>query len=396
MKKIKKDILFKIIAICLSSCLLLDNLAYSAPNLRANLMFGETQRQEGIKRTKDALSGIDNAERAKKSMWYSGLGPEQKEAVSKIIDIYNNSCGLGISEEEKQKIIDDKIIIGDPYIAPFTMFLTFIACFNMVVFCYNLIKDIKPLIIITAFSTMISMIPLLGRLSSSRNEYSRITDKIILKKISFENNDIDSDNLQAISHELTHLLNLPNHRLLAEAYVVLISYKFRLPYETHVLEYKKETDENAEVIDADFLLADVALKEIPDPVKREVTIRKILSKRSLYKKFKKCAYRYEVTKLVKEVYLSLKEKDYSIPRIRSERLNGYVYRYGTVMGYAAVKSYPNIADGFRYIYRLGQARDSRELSGFEPSAHSGFSRAVAFKTGVSAMIAASNMSGRSL
>jgi len=65
---IKKVLFFKIMAICLTVCIAIDTLGYAAPNLRANLMFEETNLTPDEKRTGNLKQTILSEHEIKKRL----------------------------------------------------------------------------------------------------------------------------------------------------------------------------------------------------------------------------------------------------------------------------------------------------------------------------------------
>ena len=62
MMKIKKGLFCKIAAICVSSCLFVDTIAYAAPGLRVNLMFNRVDNQV-IRRVNQAKETVSDESR---------------------------------------------------------------------------------------------------------------------------------------------------------------------------------------------------------------------------------------------------------------------------------------------------------------------------------------------
>jgi len=72
-----------------------------------------------------------------------------------------------------------------------------------------------------------------------------------------------------------------------------------------------------------------------------------------------------VGRLFNEISKSLLEKDYKIPRIKSEVFSGWVYTYGDTMAYFAIQNFTDTTLAMQFIYRLGQIRDSKKLEDFK-------------------------------
>jgi hypothetical protein len=181
-----------------------------------------------------------------------------------------------------------------------------------------------------------------------------------------------------IAHELAHALGLPNNGLLANAYAINTGHAF-LPKLIEYIENIKESEQLKDKI-AEYkfgikhiesrirflILADEALKVMPVLVAMEPVIRKISSTPDLVFRLENCSTRKEIRDLLLNVSINLRDEDYAIPNIIADGLHKWVYGYGLAIGYIAAKRYGSSDKALQYIYRLGQARDSRELKGFEP------------------------------
>lgn len=317
-----------------------------------------------------------DARKSKKSFfrkmfsYKASLGPRQKKAIGKIIDIYNNAYDLEINDKEKNKIINKKIILinrpRSPSMIPIyasLAFSTFMIFYNMhhAIYIYEYIDslyDVVPKFLMYIFGTLFSAgITLLLAIywdiyTNPDNTYDFLLSKIHLPLENFKNDRYDLRFLLVSSHALSQFLKLPNSRLLGNAYGLAASYKIEPQWFNNIREYSPV-----------IILADEALEAISDPVAREATIRKILSNNRLYKRFKRCSDdRQKIRALLKEIASRLKNKDYKIPQIMSDTIiSKWAQSYGLAIGYVALKSYSDPEDALTYINRLGKAKDSREI-----------------------------------
>ncbi|MBI4708143.1 MAG: methyltransferase domain-containing protein, partial [Candidatus Omnitrophica bacterium] len=159
-----------------------------------------------------------------------------------------------------------------------------------------------------------------------------------------------------VSHELSHILRLPNHQLLANAYSYLISLKTTgecvsgIPGEEVFLE-----------------VAEAAKQAIPDLIKREAVLRKFFEstyRRTGHEGWVIISLDGLEKQLIEEAE-NLLEKDYLIPQYDTDLFHSWVYPYAFSMGYLARTVYGNDLDhALHYIYALGQAKDSRELQNY--------------------------------
>jgi hypothetical protein len=415
----KGEVFLKIISICVSICVLIDTTVYAMPMqksyLRPNLISDSLNAGSDLNRLKNALSEI--ADRLKRVKGISlttentreitknldsknktlgkissppifivnagimgisyctdlfltkkPLSAKQKEITGKVIDIFNDTYKLKIDSAAKKKIIDEQIFI----VSRSNSLKAFIA------------RAIYPLALLSATpssfllaASTIFLIETTIYKAISGPTYDAVRKEIFIPEYKHDEETEDFFFAFDISHELAHLLRLPNNELLANAYEYLTEFKlYPARWLRELKSIKKERD-SYKTLSTDYesltsfrcwVVADQMFDTIPDPIIREATIRKILSRPILHRKLKKCwNNKIELEKLITRVSEDLKDNDYKMPRMHTDNFmkNKWVHRYGESMAWLAMKTYPDIEDAFRYIYTLGQAHDSRELRKFQ-------------------------------
>lgn len=384
MIKFKKGYNVKIIVLAVVVSFFLNNTIYGmdvslSKTLRPPLV---TNSQEGIKRLETAKElQIQRAGFLKKLFRLIFYGypllPEQSKIAADVILAYQGAFKLDIikKDEDVEGYVRSKIFrLPYSFSWPMAGLLTFNLYSGIVgIYCGYLNSNGKIF-----FEGLLFV---LGSYVISVYFLSFITancDLIfnIIELRSRAANLIGIRFIYIIAHELAHLCRLPNNSLLANAYAIGILGRARFGKLIEQIENIGETEKienignlnlGAEEIDSNvkfLILADVSIQLISDSVRREVAIRKILSKGSYLEEFEKCDTKQQIKELLTVVSNGLIDKDYRIPHIYLELFHYWAYHYGFVMGYIAIKIYSDA--GLQYIYRLGQARDSRELEGFEP------------------------------
>lgn len=373
------------------------DLSNKRTHLRNPLLFSENVSKQDRERPRDGKETADTAFADKELNiqdssflkkvfrlifgWYPLL-PEQSKIAADVIRVYQDAFKIDIIKKGKriEGYVSSKIFRQPP--GSFSLPAVFIVSLSL----FSGINTVKMGIInhngglLYTGSIMILFSALLAIAYFSNifvARTGRILGIIILKGNAL--NLIDMRFIAIIAHELSHLCKLPNHRLLADAYTIGILGRARFEKLIGQIENIGETEKlsenmgnlssGVEEFDSDvkyLILADVSIELIPDSVKREVVIRKILSQSDYLAKFEKCNTKQDIKELLTVVSNGLIDKDYNIPRIYAELLQSWCYLYGRAMGYIAIKTYSDKYKALQYIYRLGQTHSSHELEGFEP------------------------------
>ena len=185
---------------------------------------------------------------------------------------------------------------------------------------------------------------------------------------------VDSTFGNTMAHEIAHYLRLPGNPLLANAYALCVGCKLD-PTAWNALMISTQDEQAFERFSeimgfdkTDFFLADEALKIIEDPMVLEATLRKICRDGQYRKRHADTARRQSLHKLLMDVSGALTDKDFNIPRFWADGLHRWAYRYGSAMGYIAMKSTPSAESALRFIYQLGQARHASAMRNLIPRA----------------------------
>ena len=382
MIKFEKDYKIKIIALVVAVSFFFNSTVYgiNLSGLRKPLITSISNKDE-IKRFQETSVEIKrtrSGERLLKLFGYSRLKPDQLEMVIKIADSYNEAFGLNKSRTEIDSLAN-KVYAVDAKFLPNTIFFFVFFVYNFITFIINIPNDgffSLRLIVIT-----IPFILWLNALKQDFKPFSfRLTKYIYLPKHYLTMKVNNPEFILNNAHEFAHTLKLPNNRLLANAYKIAMLYKLEPQIFERLIENSKGISRqkakklggHTEEIWFIQLIGDIALETIPDPVKREATIRKMFF---TYNIREECGDdKQKIKELLNNVYNTLGEKDYKMPRPINENLSflrkhgkwDFPYGYASIIGYIAIRTYGDSDKTLKYIYRLGQARDSRELKEFEP------------------------------
>lgn len=363
MIKFKKGYSVKIVVLFVVAVFFLENTVYGLElpkysNLRIQLL---TNFKEGQERIQNGTQ-LQGKLAAGVSLVSYNLTAHEKQITGHIVDTYNESLKLGLTSKQKIRIrrVSRSWIIplSGPFLAEFILLLNDIMTYNK--------YDRIPFIMRDIMFCLIALLPLSAFYLADAMTIPE-TNKIYLFKGHLE----ESEFAEIVGHELAHVLKLPGHILLANAYSEIMSVALQ-PFKLREMGGKAQEiikdrslldkigcASNKKKIALGIHLGDVAFRKIADPIKREAVVRK-LSRKLRYSDIEK------IDELIDETLDTIIEKDYLMPSEKSDEKLYNEHYYAPAMGYIAMKMYEDPRKALQYIYKLGQARDSRELEGFEP------------------------------
>ena len=359
-------ICIKLITLFISSALLLTNPAPACAEPGYEHADGSASRQTIAPRSK--VRKIASSLISLKHLFIppsSPLGHKQRKLVGRIVDSYNTLYDLKIHDEYTKQLLDNRMHLADRSLSQqWILVASYLGLAgSLIPFVYVFVSDPVSIYSLKVLAmevlTVILCVRIIKRMENAVASVGTWNHTVVLPLTGYQQDNYDKRFTQSLAHELAHDLKLPNNILLANAYCELMTKKmsregFKLG------EFRNKGDGDYDYQWSQF--AKQAMLVISDPIAREASVRKLFSHLLLRRKLNACTNFDEAGKLMREISKDLTQKDYVMPSNRREQ--GWMYDYATLIGKIAELSCADVDSGLRYVYRLGQAKDSRELADF--------------------------------
>ncbi|HRZ86694.1 MAG TPA: AAA domain-containing protein [bacterium] len=300
------------------------------------------------------------------------LDTRERAIVMRILDVFDQACGLGISEEQKRDIAARKV----SYVS-----VSRLSMLEKIFFAGMGLYSLKQAIWFGRIVSILGMAatPFGLRILSNTAAYAfagifsfwfvvavdlrgvigfvhGIADRVFMSDmILSEKTTMDGDLAHAIGHEIAHQLNLPNHALLAEAYASIASYAVDP-------ENTKHGEKAYYCLYG--VMADAVMAVEQDPAVRAAMARKFFRSPRIHNGFNDCNTPEEKAAYMRKVRDRLTAEDLRSPVYITDAFTPWVYEYAEVIGYMHARTAPTLVDAMRQVAELGRQQEQGTAVGF--------------------------------